>query len=371
MSRPQPARTRLRILLANYDLTRRGGTQLAVFDLAAKLHEWGHEPFVYSPHLGAVADAIRSRGIPVVENLGALESEPEVILGNHHLVTMTALQQYPSCPAIFVCHGLQWGIPKFPRIRRYVAVDGLTRAHLARDHGIAEESIETILNSVDLTRFRQRAALPPAPRRALLFGNQFQGEGAWRTVVSVCRELGIEIDVIGAGVGKAHAQPETVLEQYDLVFARARSALEAMATGASVILTGPTRMAGMVTRENVAAYRPMNFGRSVLLEPISADAIRREIARYDRDEAREVSHLIRASVSLDVSAAEYLRVASDVLEEGHPIDRDAEHAAMAIYLRQLENEPLAWLRELRERVAGVPLIGSLLFRLMKKAAGRS
>jgi hypothetical protein len=360
----------LRILLANYDLTRRGGTQLAVFDLAVKLSEWGHEPLVYSPHLGALADDIRNRGIPVVDHLSALGTEPEVIVGNHHLVTMTALQQYPSCPAIFVCHGLQWGIPKFPRIRRYVAVDGLTRAHLVRDHGIAEDSLETILNSVDLTRFRQREELPLRPRRALLFGNQFQGDGAWRTIVSVCRELGIEADVIGSGVGRTLARPETVLPQYDLVFARARSALEAMATGAAVILAGPTRMAGMVTPEGVAEYRPMNFGRGVLLEPISAEAIRREIARFDREAAREVSRIIRASVSLDVSAAEYLRVASDVLEEQHPIDRDAEYAATAIYLRQLENEPLAWLRELRERVAGVPVIGRLMVRWMKKAAGR-
>jgi hypothetical protein len=84
-----------------------------------------------------------------------------------------------------------------------------------------------IPNAVDLKRFRTRGPLPVRPRRALVFSN-YVTEGRYLDLVrEVCRRAGIVLDVAGTRVGRPCDSPEELLGQYDLVFAKARCALEA------------------------------------------------------------------------------------------------------------------------------------------------
>ena len=359
----------MRILLSNQDLSRHGGTQLFTADLARKLLEWGHEPVVHSPWLGAVATELRGRTIAVTSDLRTITQPPDVIIGNYHLGTMTALLQFPGVPAIFICHGVEAIVPRAPRIRRYVAVDEPCRSHLMYECGVGAAQIEVILNAVDLARFPAREALPPRPRRALLFGNQFEGDGAWRAIETACRAQGIETDVAGLGTGKTDPQPEKSLLQYDLVFARARSALEAMATGAAVILAGPTRMGTMVTAADADRYRTLNFGRRLLTSPVTADAVARELARYDPDDALAVMRSIRATASLDLMAAQLVRLIEEVLDEAAPLDVSADmaadYAAAAAYLRTLETDE-SRIDRLRRRIGTWPFIGPIAVKLARR-----
>ena len=57
-----------------------------------------------------------------------------------------------------------------------------------------------------------------------------------RCLRDACRESGITLDVIGLGSGRGCAAPETVLGDYDLVLAKGRAALEALAIGTAVIV---------------------------------------------------------------------------------------------------------------------------------------
>lgn len=356
----------MRILITNSDLTERAGTQLFVRDLALKLLAWGHEPIVHSPTLGDVAGELRERTIPVTSDLRTITIPPDVIIGNYHLETMTALQQFRHAPAIFVCHAWQAIPPKFPRIRRYIAVDETCRSHLTYQHGIEPDAIELILNSIDLERFSARTSLPQKPRRAAIFGNEFVDDGTVRAIRTACGEAGIEVDTIGSGLRKNQPDPETFLPRYDLVFARARCAIEAMATGAAVIVTGPGHMGTMVTAADFDRYRALNFGRRSMLTPVGVGAFRREIARYDAADAAEVCRRIRATASLDLAVAQILRVAEDVIEQQKTSnDVDAEYAAMANYLRDLEGQfrraSMFW--RLRNRVSRWPLIGRLTAKL--------
>jgi Glycosyltransferase Family 4 len=364
----------LRILITNSDLTQRAGTQLFVRDLALKLLQWGHEPVVHSPTLGDVADELRARTIPVTSDLRTITVAPEVIIGNYHLETMTALQQFRGAPAIFVCHAWQAMPPKFPRIRRYVAVDETCRSHLVYQHGIDPGDIELIFNAIDLERFSARASLPAKPRRAAIFGNEFVEGDTVRAIRGACAEAGIDVSLIGSGLGRNQAEPESFLARYDLVFARARCAIEAMATGAAVILAGPHHMGTMVTTADFDRYRPLNFGRRAMLTPVTIDAVRREIARYDAAEAAEVCRRIRAAASLDLAVAQIMRVAEEVIADV-AVDVDAEYAAMANYLRDLEGQfrRASAFSRLRNRVDRWPLIGKLTARLgarLVRALGR-
>jgi hypothetical protein len=164
----------VRVLLTNNGLAMRAGTELYVRDVALGLLERGHQPVVYSTVLGDVAEELRRATVPVVDHLGKLAVAPDLIHGQHHLETVTALLHFPSVPAVYVCHGwLPWveAPPRLPRILRWVAVDDTVHDRLVLESGIPPERVEVLLNFVDLARFKPRGPLPSRPARALVFSN--------------------------------------------------------------------------------------------------------------------------------------------------------------------------------------------------------
>ncbi|HJQ84906.1 MAG TPA: glycosyltransferase [Candidatus Binatia bacterium] len=328
----------LRILFTNNTLALRAGSELYVRDLALALLARGHRPVAYSPVLGAVAQELRDRTVPVIDDLDALESPPDVIHAHHHLEAMTALLRFPGAPAIYVCHGwLPWEEvpPRFPRIIRYVAPDETCRDRLVCESAIPAERVRLIPNFVDLARFRPRAPLPARPRRALVFSNYVNERHGLPAMRTACERAGLALDVIGAGVGRSCPDPEAVLGDYDVVFAVARSALEALAVGVAVVVAAPHGVAGMVTSENVEALRRINFGRRALREPLSADVLGRELARYDALDAAEVSRWVCANAGLDAAVDAWIALYADVCAEAVSPDPIAEGRAAAAYLRWL------------------------------------
>ena len=356
----------MRILLTTYGLNWRGGLELFVSDLARKLVTWGHEPVVFSPVVSTLVKDLRGWAVPVTQNLAAMTVPPDVILGNDDVSTMMALHHFRDAPAIFICHGTHVLAPRFPRIRRYIAVDETCRSHLTSECGINPDAIEVVFSSVDLDRFPSRPPLPARPRRAAMFGHDFRPSAPMSAVRAACSEAGIDLDVIGAGAGTVAEAPEQILPRYDLVFARARSALEAMATGAAVILMGPSRMGSLVTTADVDRCRVLNFGRRLLTIPTNVDSVRREIARYDPADAAEVSLRIRATASLDLAARQIVDMAEETVEEQRTAGRDvdAEYAATALYLHDVlvVMKRATVFQRLRARIARWPLVGDLAVR---------
>jgi hypothetical protein len=353
--------TSLRVLLTNGALAIRAGTELWVRDVALALQARGHRPIVYSPILGELADELRRATIPVVDDLDALGAAPNVIHGHHHLETMTALLRFPHVPAISVCHGwLPWqeAPPRFPRIHAWVAVDEVCRDRLVCEHGIPLERTRLLLNFVDLRRFPARTT-PPAttPRRALVFGYT-ASEDTWVPVVrAACARAGIaEVDVVGYGAGNPTPSPETLLPRYDLVFAKARSALEALAVGAGVILCDARGTGGLVTSDRLDALRRQNLGVRTLDRPLDADALAAEIARWNPEDVAEVSRRVRAEAGLDTAVDQLEALYREAVAAATPPAAAAEAAAAAAYLawlgdmvkRRLQSEADALARERAE-----------------------
>lgn len=331
----------MRILITNNALAERAGSELYVRDLATALLNRGHLPIVYSPVLGEVAHELRRATIPVVDTLEKIATPPEVIHGHHHLETMTALLGFPSVPAIYVCHGwLPWeeAPPRFPRILCYVAVDLTCRDRLVYEHGIPEERMRVILNFVDLHRFLPRAPLPVRPQRALVFSNQAQESTHLGVVRDACVRTGLSLDVIGRDAGNECHQPEEILGQYDIVFAKGRSALEALAVGAAVVLCDATGAGPMVTAQELERLRALNCGIRALRKPLDPDVLVQEIARYDACDATEVTRRIRMMVGHDAVVDELVTLYHDVVDsygQCPNVDLRAEGTAAATYLREL------------------------------------
>lgn len=331
----------MRVLLTNRSLDQRAGSELYLAELATRLLARGHSPVVFSPRLGQVAAALRKATIPVVDDLAAIGQPPDLIHGQHHLAAMMAMLHFPGVPALFVCHGWQpWeeSPPRFPRIHRYVAVDFTTRERLVSESGIPPERVEVVLNFVDLDRFRPRPPLPERPRRALVLSNQASERTFLPAIREACERSGIAVDVAGVAAGNALERPEERLPDYDLVFAKGRAALEALAVGAAVVLCDEAGAGPLVTSAELDGLRRLNFGLRTLRDPVTPDVLAEQIRRYDPVDAAEVSRRLRATVGIEQAVDRMIEIYEDVLAEhrrqGNPPAAEESRAAAA-YLRWL------------------------------------
>jgi hypothetical protein len=240
--------------MTNLALADRSGAPMHLVDLARQISARGIRVSAYAFELGETADLLRHAGIEVVDHPGQLSSPPDLIHGHHNIALMSALQSFRDAPALLVCHDASsWHdrAPRHPRIVEYVGDDRLCRERIARDLGRPIEDVRFIVNGVDLTRFaRVRGHWPEAPRTALIFSNYASPRGYNRFVAEACRRLGIRLDTRGAGVDRPLTHPERHLPEFDLVFAKARCAMEAMVCGCAVILCDVRGLGELVTPES-------------------------------------------------------------------------------------------------------------------------
>jgi hypothetical protein len=334
-----------RILITNNTLGPRAGTEMYVRDVALALLQAGWQPVAFSTELGAVAEELRSMTIPVVSDLALLPFRPDVIHAHHHLDAMAAIQRFPGVPVIYFCHGfLPWEETpvRHPQIFRYVAVDEICRERLVIEHAIPESQVEVLLNFVDLRRFHPRPPLPEKPQRALIFGNLLRpGHPVYDAVRGACAARGITLDIAGAAAGASSSQPELQLPQYDLVFAKARCALEAMAVGCAVIVCDALGMGGLVTSETFDTLRPLNFGLRTLRRnpnPTQRD-VEEQLDLYDAGQSSQVAERIRAEADQSLIVRRLMALYEEAMASGSngnstgaPIELSAEAQAIADYL---------------------------------------
>jgi hypothetical protein len=328
----------MRVLLTNNTLGPRAGTELYIYDVAVELLKRGHEPVAFSTELGEVAEQLRAATVPVVDDLSRLAVPPDIIHGHHHLDTLIAVLTFPTVPAINFCHGWSpWEEQPllFPSVMGYVAVDHVCRDRLMFENGIPSEQIHLLLNFVDTERFPARPSLPAAPKRALAFGNTFLHDAYLAILGTACRELGISLDAAGAGTGRPLRSPETELGQYDLVFAKGRAALEAMAVGCAVILCDARGLGPMVTPEEWDGLRMFNFGVRTMTLPIDVTNVRSQIRRYDPAGCAAISARVRSEATLGGAVDQLIDLYRDIVQRFPQCSFDPALGQMAAahYLR--------------------------------------
>lgn len=377
----------LRILITNFMFATRSGTEVYVRDLALGLLERGHTPIVYSPQLGELAHELRLATVPVVDDLDAIGTPPDVIHGQHHIETMTALLHFPGVPAVYACHDWYSDLdcpPRFPRVLRYVAIDQTCYDKLVFEYGVPEERVSLLLNSVDLDRFRPRRPLSERPRRALVFNSYTVEDDYLRAVYAACEGAGIRLDVVGQKMGTATSTPEKILAEYDIVFAKGRSALEALAVGAAVVVQCGRSLGPMVTASELERLLPLNFGIRAMRHPESpgglASELSAEIARYDPSDAAEVSRRVRQLAGAGQAVDDLVALYREVVEEHHntpPVSAEAERRAIADFIRWMSKHSHVRLSELnnsttirlKQRLVALPFIGKVAHSLARRLAG--
>ena len=359
----------LRVLITNCRLAERTGSEMYVHDLALALAVRGHTPLVYSPKLGALAAEMVKRGVEVRDSLESFSPPPDIVHGQHTVPAVEVLLRFREIPGIYVCHDATYRVdtpPLFPRILRHVAVDYNCRERVTKA-GVPAHRIRVIFNSVDLDRFKPRGSLPARPTRALLFSN-YANEGTHLGAVrEACSRAGLPLDVIGSEAGNPSTEPEAVIGQYDLVFAKARCALEAMAVGTAVILCDFRGTGEMVKSADVDEFRRWNFGARLLRQPLDPQILLQQIARYDPSDATVVSRRIRASAGLADQVDQLIALYREVLTEwrrARKPNRRSEVRSAASALRAVR--PLV---PLRERIRRIAILGPVLVVIKRMVVG--
>jgi hypothetical protein len=287
----------LKILITNISLSGRSGTETVARDLALGLVRRGHLPVVYSPMLSVpgqrgVANEIREALVPVTDDLRSMSEPPDLIHGNHLHETLTACLRFPDTPAIWVCHswdGPHDRAPNFPTIMKYLAVDEACLERLLSEEAIPISKSQLLLNCVDLNRFKPRPQLPSKPKKALLLSHYAANSLWFEMVQDACAQTSLELDAVGAGLERISDSPETLMLDYDIVFAVDRTALEATCVGNAVILCGQPGLGPIVTSKNCEQIYNQNFGRKWLNEPVSVQGIVKRIEEYDAVDAQKAS----------------------------------------------------------------------------------
>ena len=337
----------MRVLLTNVRLEQRAGSELYLLDVARWLREQGHQPVAYSARIGPLGDAFRAESIPVISDPGRLGEPPHLIHGQHHLSTMAALGSFPLTPAISLCHGwTPWEETpvQHPAIRRYVAVSVLTRERLIAENGIPTQKVRLVPNFVDLERFPSREPLPQRPTRALAFSNHARAGGWFEAVRTACEARGITLEAAGRDSGRPLDDPGTVLHDYDLVFAKGRSAIEAMAVGAAVIICDLEGCGPLVGPEEYDRAQRANFGHLVMRQSHHSTYLGEQIDRYDAGAAAAVSDLVRSSLARDRVLPRLLQVYEEAISdlETHPHTLEESRQAEQRYLQWIDrNYPVA------------------------------
>jgi hypothetical protein len=180
------------------------------------------------------------------------------------------------------------------------------------------------------------------------------------------------VETVGASAGKSLPRPEEALREFDLVFAKAKAALEAMSVGAAVILCDAVGAGPMVTTANLGELRRLNFGMRSLTHPLTAEFLGGEIARYDARDAETVSRTVREVAGTDAMLDELCSIYEEVIAEhatAPPDDLRAEQRAAAAYLERLS--PRLLQRDLLASAFRAAMRKPILGRLARHAAAAS
>jgi hypothetical protein len=221
---------------------------------------------------------------------------------------------------------------------RYLAVSEHTRKALVYFSGIPEDKITIHQNPTDLQRFPRRDPLPAVPRRALILSNSVSDLNCLGIIESACKRIGASVEVVGLSMGTARLDTETILRDYDIVFARGRSALDALATGCAVVLCDAAGFGELVTTGNYDWLRLRNFGMFTWRLPVTEQSLLAQLGRYDPQDAAIVTDRVRQTEGLFAATVELVEIyeaAMDAHRNSERVDGRQLTCAVAQFLQTI------------------------------------
>lgn len=267
----------MRFVLANRHLIAAGGTEVHLVTITEHLQRLGHEVVVYAPELGAYAGHARRRGIEVVDDVGALPAACDVVFAQDTIVVYELAERYPDALLVFRICGDVFDFQLAPQLDGVVDLfvvlsDRYERVALA---SAASAPVLRLRVPIDVDRLVPLGALRERPERAVMLGNYGEREALVRATWS---ELGVEVTRVG---GDAQTYDvAAALADADIVVAKSRAALDAMACGRAVYVYDFLGGDGWVTPSAYAAMEADMFAGQATDRVIDAPTLRSDLASY-------------------------------------------------------------------------------------------
>lgn len=282
----------MNILVTNIAVSQYTGTETYIRELVIELKKREHQVEIYTLIKGELAKELMGLGINVTTNLRNLRYKPDVIHAHHNIITLRALSKFRNVPAIYFIHDRvsEFDFPlRHQNIIQYAAVDYNCKERYCDENNFEDEDVTIIYNWVNTSRFKRKETIALKPKKALVFSNYLSEKSIYPEIQEACKALGIELSIVGYSSGNFCLEPEKIIGQYDLVFAKAKAAIEAMATAAAVVVCDFRGLGGMVTRSNLLHFRRFNFGMKLMTKEPSVPNLIEEILKYNPEEVATIT----------------------------------------------------------------------------------
>lgn len=303
------------ILLTNHTLDNLAGSELYIYELAREYKKRGFQVTCFTLKPGEISDRLAQFGITTTNDLSSVTGV-DIIHSHHRLEFKIAAAYFPHVPLV---HGSLGPVHPYERptggkaiITRYVAVSQLVCRILVEHESVSAKRIDVVPNFVDLDRFTATNRIHDKPRRVLLLSNYYREEEIVRKACELAG--GLELSWIGENSTPVW-EVEKYIEQADIVITLGRGALQAIAMGRAVIVSGPISADGLVTPDNFENMVACNFnGRISMLhvdsecKPFNAAELAEEIKKYDRVSAEALVYKVREEFNVSRAAGKLLTI---------------------------------------------------------------
>jgi hypothetical protein len=345
----------MRFVLANRLLDHAGGTEVHLLTLAVHLQGLGHEVVLYSPQLGPFSDHARHRGVAVVGQLRELPDDCHVVLSQDTLVAYDLAKLYPAAFHAFRVCGDVFDFQLPPQLAGIVDLVVVLSDRYARLAHACQASppVLRLRMPIDADRLVPVAPIRALPRRAALLGNYDERQqlvrGAWGP-------RGVEVVRIGGP--EQRYDLADALADVDIVVAKGRAALDAMACGRAVYVFDVLGGDGWVTPASYAALEADNFAGQATDRVIDSAQLEADLAHYHQQMGAANRDLIAQHHSARQHAIELVNAVAAHKPAERPAAPLLELSRLTALAwawqqraRDLEQERVTWV----ERVQGAEL----------------
>jgi hypothetical protein len=300
----------VRFVLGNHRLFAAGGAETHIATLGDQLLRLGHEVVVYCPEPGRFAGEIRARGLDIVLRAVDLPLDRDAVLAQDRRVLLELVGRYASSVMAFrMCSEIDFHLP--PQVNGdldLVVALGERYAKVARSCAV-DVPLLRLRIPIDTGRLRPLSPIRRRPRRAAILGNYpdrvYAVRKAWEP-------YGIEVIQIGG----RHQRYDVAaaLDGIDIVVAKGRAALDAMACGRAVYLYDIFGGDGWITPATYPDVEADHFAGQATNRVIEIADLTRDLADYDATMGTTNRDLVLQHHDARAHAGEFVAAVRTALE---------------------------------------------------------
>lgn len=267
----------MRFVLGNRHLIAAGGTEVHLVTIGEQLQRLGHEVVLYAPELGAFADHAGRHGLDVRDDAGLLPEACDVVFSQDGIAAYDLIRRYPDALSVFRICGDSYDFQLPPQLTGALdLVVALSDRYQRVGRACAVDvPIARLRIPIDSERLVSLGPIGERPRRAVLLGNYTTHDALIR---AAWEPLGVDVIRVG-GELQSYDVAQAVGEA-DIVVAKSRAALDAMACERAVYLLDMFGGDGWVTPDAYPALEADHFAGQATGRVIDAASLAADLAGY-------------------------------------------------------------------------------------------